>query len=342
MFQRFVPFRRMFAMALVGVALGACSGATEDATAPSNESPDLISAEARAFALTSHSVSFSYDEGTFTPASQTVEASGLITLAMGYVLIGKVQYEPSNIKDWLTVRMRPRGKIIEITLTPRFVPGVDLGGVSAVVPISVPGASNNPQLINVSLGEVFGCPILGTLAYPSQNPLVGNLQPGTTCQSEVLGTGERVFDPWAVTVPAGATFTVLMRSESSDAGTLHDAYLFLVDPVLNAVVRQDDDCGDGLHSPYYDSRIVWTNTDATSKQFYLLASQYSLSQFGTYTIDIYNGVFYPSYSPEACDGYSPGEDSIMLTPGAPLATDPMLAAVQRKARAKELQYRQRQ
>ena len=346
MLRRFVPFRRMLAVALAGVALGACSDAAKDATAPATLSqPDLTSSSSRAFTLTSNTVSFTYDNGAFSPTTQTVNASGLIALAMGYVLIGKTQYQPSNVKDWLTVRMRPRGKVIEITFTPKVVPGVDLGGLTATVPISIPGASNNPQIITVSVGEVFGCPVKGSLDYPSNNNLVGDLQPGTTCQSEVLA-GERVFDVYSLMVPANATFTVMMRARPSDpsgnaypnpattVGNLYDPFLFLVDATANTVVRYDDDCGRGFNSPYYDSRVVWTNPDAAPKKFYLLASQYSTSQFGTYTVDIYDGVFTPSYGSGYCTGYSPSDD-FNLSPGAQSAANPMDALAQKYAREKQ-------
>jgi len=342
MLRSFVPFRRMLAVALAGVALGACSGATEDATAPATLSqPDLTSSSSRAFTLTSNTVSFSYSEGAFSPTTQTVNASGLIALAMGYVLIGKTQYEPANVKDWLTVRMRPRGKVIEITFTPKIVPGVELGGVTALVPISIPGASNNPQVITVSIGQVFGCSLKGTLVYPSLNYLLGNLQPGTTCQSNVLGTGSRVFDPYAITIPGGATFTVLLRGRASDpaAGSVvthPDPWLFLVDAALNQVVWQDDDCGRGYNTQFslYDSRIVFTNPSPSPKQYFLLASQFSTGQFGTYTMDIYNGIFTPSYpnTPSFCQGFAgPG----FVPTSASFSSGAMDALVQKYAQEKQ-------
>ena len=330
MLRSFVPFRRMLAVALAGVALGACSDATKDATAPATLSqPDLTSSSSRAFTLTSNTVSFSYSEGAFSPTTQTVNASGLIALAMGYVLIGKTQYQPSNVKDWLTVRMRPRGKVIEISFTPRVVPGVDLGGLTATVPISIPGASNNPQIITVSVGEVFGCPVKGSLAYPSNNNLVGNLQPCTTCQSTVLA-GARVFDVYSLMVPANATFTILMRARPSDpscgsypcpgttVGNLYDPYLFLVDAdryaanPATSVVRYDDDCGSGFNSPDWDSRMIFTNPSSSTKKYYVLASQFSTSEFGTYTVDVYNGSFKPGYSTRDCSGSSTGYGSAQV------------------------------
>jgi len=344
--RRFVPFRRMLAVALTGVALGACSGATKDATAPSTQSAvELTSSQSHDFTLSSHSVSFTYDNGTFSPVTQTIQASGLITLAMGYVLIGKIQYQPGNITNWLTVRMRPRGGVIEITFTPRWQPGIELGGLTAVVPIHVPGASNNPQIVTVSLGEVFGCPVKGSLNYPSNNNLVGDLQPGTTCQSTVLA-GSRVFDVYSLMVPANATFTVMMRARPSDpsghaypnpattVGNLYDPFLFLVDATANTVVRADDDCGRGFNSPLFDSRVIWTNPDAAPKKFYLLASQFSTNQFGTYTVDIYDGVFTPSYGSGYCSGFTPST-SISLSPGAQSAANPMDALAQKYAQEKQ-------
>jgi len=322
MLRRLVPFRRMLAVALAGAALGACSGAAKDATAPSTQSqPDLASASSRAFALSTASVSFTY-AGVFTPTTQTVNASGLITLAMGYVLIGKIQYQPSNIKNWLTVRMRPRGTIIEISFTPRFVPGVDLGGVTALVPISVPGASNNPQIIRVSVGEdLLGCPISGTLAFPSLNPLVGELVAPPDCLLDIYGDGDLEYpddytpiDAYAVTVPGNTTFTVMLRGVSSDAGDMRDPYLFLWDPAVNEILEESDDDGGGIHSPFYDSRIVWNNESSQPKLYYLLASYCcgyrGPGDWGSYTIDIYNGVFWPPYE----SGVAPNASASVMEP----------------------------
>ena len=307
MLRRFVPFRRMLAVALAGVALGACSGATKDATAPSTLSqPDLTSSSSRAFTLTSRNVSFAYNEGGFSPTTQTVEASGLITLAMGYVLIGKPQYQPSNVKDWLTVRMRPRGKIIEITFTPRFAPGVDLGAY-ALVPITVPGASNNPQIVTVRVGDLLGCPISGTLAFPSLNPLVGELNAPPDCLYDFYGEEDEEdwtpFDSYALTVPANTQFTILMRGRPSDGGTSTDPYLYLWDFTNQEVVATNDDGGRGFNIPRWDSKIVYTNTDAAPKLFFVLASQCcggnGPGYYGTYSIDIYAGDYTPPYNTSA-------------------------------------------
>jgi len=321
MLRRFVPFRRMLAVALTGVALGACSGATEDATAPSTQAgAETTSRLSHDFTLSSRSVSFTYESPAFTPVSQTVTASGLIALAMGYVVIGKIQYEPANIRDWLTVRMRPRGEVIEITFTPRFRPGVDVGGI-ALVPISIPGASNNPQIITVRLGDVLGCPVSGTLAYPSLNPLVGTIEE-TDCLSDEIDEGDRHFDVYALTVPAHATFTVMDRGQASNGGELYDPYLYLWDPVANAVVEQDDDDGDGFQSPYFDSRIIFKNLDGTPKLYYLIASQYDWDELGTYSIDIYEGEF--------CAPYNCGPTSAALSSGASLSERALRAEAKAK------------
>jgi hypothetical protein len=337
MLRRSVPFR-MLAVALAGITLGACSGSTDDATAPSEPDAALTAVNPLNFYTSTTNLSFDVTGGT--PASKTVEVGGLVVTTTPYVRVLSINYSPSNVKGWVRITQRPGlledGTLgVRLTFSIRIVPGL-VPGATATVPITVPGARNGPQVITVSTGQVFGCTIRGNLGYPSLNPLVGDLQPGTTCQSEILGTGERVFDPWSVTVPAGATYTVMMRGQASDAGSLYDPYLFLVDPVLDQVVRQDDDCGDGFQSPYYDSRIVFTNPSASPKEYYLLASQFSLSQFGTYTIDIYDGVFVPGYTTDVCTGFDPNL-SVQFMPGASVATDPAVAAVQKRAQAKHRQ-----
>jgi hypothetical protein len=298
MLRRFVPFRRMLAVALAGVALGACSGATKDATAPSTQSGvELTPSQSHDFTLSSTNVPFSYDGGVFAPATQTVNASGLIALAMGYVVVGKIQYQPSNIKNWLTVRMRPRGKVIEITFTPRFVQGTDLGGLTALVPVTIPGASNNPQVIRVTVGDL-GCPVSADLAYPSQNYLIGAMQ-DTDCVYDLrytydtpdwfsgYGGPNTPFDLYTVMVPANASFTVTdIGGCHGGGGTLCDPMLWLWDPSLNRVVWLNDDFF-GL-----DSRMAFTSPYPAPHRYYILGSRCcggnGAGNYGTYSINIYD------------------------------------------------------
>ncbi len=307
MLRRSVPFR-MLAVALAGITLGACSGSTDDATAPSEPDAALTAVNPLAFYTSTTNLFFDVTEGI--PASQTVGVGGLVVTTTPYVRVLSINYSPSNVKGWLRITQRPGlledGTLgVRLTFSIRSVPGL-VEGVTATVPITVPGARNGPQVITVST-NALNCPTSVGLAYPSQNGLIGNLE-STDCLYDFYGEAEypdewTPFDLYTVTVPGNATFTVFNRGVASNGGTLYDPYLYLWDPATNQVLDQDDDDGDGFQSPFYDSRIVYTNPSSQPKLFYVLASLCcggnGPGNYGTYSIDIWEGSYYPYSSPVA-------------------------------------------
>jgi hypothetical protein len=291
MLRRSVPFRRMLAVALAGVALGACSS-TKDATAPSTQAGgDLTSGTTLEFSLSASTVFFNYAEGSWNTPSQTVDISGVIVTAVPWAKLGSIQYQPSNIKNWVTVTQRAtvladRTLGVRLTITPHFVPGVDLGA-TAVIPVTIPGSTNSPQFITVTT-NALNCPIAATIPYPTPTGAAsyvnGDSQP-TDCTSSYFPDyweGYHYFDLYAVTVPAGHSFRLDMFGSPSGYGTLTDPWLYLFDPASMSILAVDDDSGVG-----FESLINWTNTSSQDKVYYLIASQYyPPSEYGTYRLQV--------------------------------------------------------
>jgi len=84
-------------------------------------------------------------------------------------------------------------------------------------------------------------------------------------------------DRYLVQLAAGSTYTITLSGTSSNAGTLSDPLLQLLDANLN-LVRSDDDSGTG-----YDSSIEFTASQ--SGNYYVVANGYG-SSMGSYVLDI--------------------------------------------------------
>jgi hypothetical protein len=267
---------------LAGIVLGACSGTTENATAPSDPETSLTAVNPLEFHTSTTNLFFNVTGET--PAPQTVEVGGLVVTTTPYVRVLSINYSPSNVKNWIRISQRPGlledGTLgVRLTFSIRSVPGL-VEGASATVPITVPGARNGPQVITIST-SALNCPVSMSLAYPSQNPLVGNLE-FTDCLGALQGWEYEdeedltPFDLYTVVVPGNTTFTVFNRGVASNGGTLYE-------------------------SPFYDSRIVWTNASSEPKLYYLLASVCcggnGPGNYGTYSIDIWSGDYYPYGAP---------------------------------------------
>lgn len=288
MLRRSVSFRRMLAVALAGVALGACSNSAEDTTAPASDA-NLGPVNPLNFSISTSNLFFDFTSEN-APAPQTVEVSGLVVTTTPYVRVLSINYSPSNMKDWLRITQRPAllsdGTLgVRLTFTTRYIPGLEQGA-TATVPITIPGARNGPQTITVST-NALNCAVAYTLPYPTPQGAMsfttGDLQP-TDCTSSYFpyGEGYRYFDLYAVTVPAGHTFQLDYRGDDSNAGTLSDPWLILFDPSVPGILSEDDDSGIG-----WDSRILWTNSTAQSKLYYLvLGAYYPPTEFGTYRLEV--------------------------------------------------------
>lgn len=283
MLRRSVPFR-MLAVALAGITLGACSGSADDATAPSEPDAALTALNPLAFYTSTTNLFFDVTGGI--PAPQTVEVGGLVVTTTPYVRVLSINYSPSNVKGWLRITQRPGlledGSLgVRLTFSILSVPGL-AEGASATVPITVPGARNGPQVITVNTNPL-NCAISAVIPYPTPtgatSSVVGNLQVGDCTAPALLGT--KFFELYAVTVPADRSFRLDNRASGSGGGSLSDAYIYLYNPVTGTIIASDDDGGAGL-----DSRLSWSNTSASPKLYYLLASQYCCSQSGTYTLEV--------------------------------------------------------
>jgi hypothetical protein len=275
----------MFAVALAGLALGACSNATEDATAPSTSEAELSGVNPLNFWKSTSNLFFDVTGGG-TPAAQVVEVGGIVVTTTPYVRVLGITYSPSNVKDWLRITQRPGlledGTLgVRLTFTVRQVPGLDLGA-TATVPITVPGARNGPQTITVTTNPL-NCAVASQIPYPTPigatSYVLGDLQVGDCTAPALLGS--KFFDLYSVLVPADRSFRLDNRGAPSGAGTHTDLYIYLYDPMTGTIIASDDDGGAG-----FDSRLFWSNTSGSPKLYYLISSQYCCGQSGTYTFEV--------------------------------------------------------
>jgi hypothetical protein len=274
----------MLAVALAGITLGACSGTADDATAPSEPEAALTAVNPLNFYTSTTNLFFAVGEGI--PAPQTVEVGGLVVTTTPYVRVLSINYSPSNVKGWLRITQRPGlledGTLgVRLTFSIRSVPGL-AEGVSATVPITVPGARNGPQVITVGT-SALNCSVQSEIPYPEGEGTsfaLGNLQPGD-CTSSLIEEGEKFFDLYSVTVPANRSFRLDNRGSPSGGGTLTDPYIYLYDPMTGTVIDSDDDGGIG-----FDSQLYGENSSGSPKVYYLVASHYCCGQSGTYTFEV--------------------------------------------------------
>lgn len=284
MLRRSAPFR-LLAVALAGITLGACSGSTDDATAPSEPEAALTAVNPLNFYTSTDELFFDVDGGV--PGSQTVEVGGLVVTTTPYVRVLSINYSPSNVKGWLRITQRPGlledGTLgVRLTFSIRDVPGL-AEGVTATVPITVPGARNGPQVITVTT-NLLNCSVHSEIPYPTPlgatSYVQGDLQLGD-CTSPLIAGGGKIFDLYSVTVPAERAFQLDNRGSPTGGGTHTDLYIYLYDPMTGTVLTSDDDGGFG-----FDSRLVWSNTTASPKVYYLVSSHFGSLKFGTYTFEV--------------------------------------------------------
>jgi len=214
--------------------------------------------------------------------TRTVLIGGIIPLA-SYPSFGAPIYTGAA-NNWLDIdtspnfSLNPLGWIVSFKLKP-VAQTLPEGSYVATIPVTVPAAINNPQMITIS----FGCNQL-VVDGPYRE---GNLEAGSqhwNRSSTFNNEGGYAYQDWCVFVPSGTTVWVWMQGGYPGcfaAGTLYDSYTYVFTQPDHAFVTSDDDGGCG-----YDSLESWTNTTGATKEYLVRATNFSTSQLGTYRIRI--------------------------------------------------------
>ncbi len=236
----------LFAVSLL--ALGACGG--ESAPTTADPVPPVAGLGTRDVTLSRTHMSFSYNTITrslnpVAPGEDEVLVGGLIALA-SIANVGPITY-PTASNAWLTfersvdipsrswrLRFRPEGLLLPA------------GVHTALVPIIVPGALNNPQILTVTM---VACDLTNCLSAGSD--VLGSLSttdPTWGRGSSLAAPGGYAYDDYRLFVLPGQTLSVHMIGSpcGNPAQTLSDPYTYIF--LAGALVDSDDDAGCGYNS----------------------------------------------------------------------------------------------
>jgi hypothetical protein len=243
------------------LSLAACGDNAPEAPA----SPDLSQGPLE-FTISPGLVEFGEND---LNTSKSVLIGGLIAVG-GYPQFGAPQYSTGD-RGWFTMTTTPdfSREPLGWRFTFRLNPSAaDLDGtVQARIPVNVPAARNNPQMITVRYSR---CRILGLgdngLARLDENDPIWDRS--SIYNNDVDPDDLHPYDEYCLTIPAFTTYAVEMIGECSALpGVSHDdVYLYSwYNPTLGSsagFVDSDDDGGDCNNSVIYipnntgESRVV--------------------------------------------------------------------------------------
>lgn len=272
-------FRRICATALVAsvALLAACS---ESATTTPTNDADLA-VGTREFEITPNNPTWTKQPADPLPTdARTVLISGLIAVA-SYPQFGTPVY--TGTSGWLDMNLAPNfsrtplGWVVTFRLKPSAA-ALPIGRYTATIPVTVPAAVNNPQVITVVYSNCDNCLFIGD----NRNASLTNGDPTWNRNSTFNNTGSYHYDDWRIFVPANTTVRVDMIGSpcGNPNYTLSDPYQYVF-TTSNIYITQDDDGGCG-----YNSILYITNSTGTQQEYLLRATEYSAGQLGTYNIAV--------------------------------------------------------
>ncbi|HET9134718.1 MAG TPA: hypothetical protein VFN90_10460 [Gemmatimonadales bacterium] len=267
-----LPVRWSAALMVAGAfTFAACGSDTAEAPVTPDASQGPLE-----FTVTPNVVEFGEDE---LNASKTVLIGGLIA-AGGYPSFGTPQFSTGD-RGWYTMTTTPdfSREPLGWRFTFRLNPSAaELDGtVQATIPVNVPAARNNPQMITVRYSR---CTLL-TLGESRNARLDGNdpvWDRSSTYNNDINEGDEYPYDEYCVSVPAFSTVTVEMfgdQCEGSPPGAAHeDVYLYSwYNPVLGSSDGFEDSDDDG-NDCSNDSIIFLENESGSSRVFTIRATSY--------------------------------------------------------------------
>lgn len=262
------------ALAITGTLLVSACG-----TEPTAESPTPINASVSGatFSLQPSVVSWSKTSSAPVPTTtQSVVIAGTIA-ATSYPVFGQTQWL-GGASGWVTrsapvFSKSPLGWRVTFQLNAGVVSTLPIGSYSAQIPVSVPGASNNPQVITVQLAVLDNIPISGTLVPGVQLPVVltsNSPRFGGSTDPNLNPNGSKYALAFRLVLQAGQS--VWVRHTGN-----YDPYLYVWrEPasVANYIGSWDDACG-------LDSSFFIANNTGSTQSYLIYGSHFSTLRTGS-------------------------------------------------------------
>ena len=219
--------------------------------------------------------------------------SGLIAVG-GYPQFGAIQYsggpnagQPNtgagSYGDWLDMSKAPN--LSRSPLGWRFVfklkpnaANFPLGRYVATIPVTVGGASNNPQSIVVVFNHCDNCLYVGDFRNSSYGAGDGTWNRGSALNE----SGGFYYEDWRVFVPPFTTVQVDLYGGSCGGYNAGDVYLYAFGPSpATTFVTSNDDGGCGVDALFY-----LTNSTGTQQEYQVRSTTFSGGASGTYGIQV--------------------------------------------------------
>lgn len=299
---------RRYAAALVAalaLTLGACGGETLTSADPGPTDGAVVD-NIRNYSIQPGTVTFTrLPGGPFPTGSMSVLYQGIIALG-SVVQTGAIQYGP-GASGWLlydqtpTVSLNPYGIRHSMRLAESAM-ALPEGRYEAWIPVNVPGALNNPQMLTVVYDYCGNCLFLGDSKMAELSPSSPRWDRG----SDINAPGDYAYFDWRLFVEPGQTVYVQQMGNPSSPcsqvpimGTQSDPYLYLFSTSGTFLQSDDDSCG-------YNSELVVTNGGATTMEYLVRSTQYcdvfcdspGYSSNGTFTVRVTDSPYFPTLRAE--------------------------------------------
>ena len=280
---------RLFSASLLVTAVTVLASCGESTTpAATNATDPSLGTGTREYSLSANPTWQKQPADPLPTDSRTVLVGGLIAAA-GYPFFGAIRYTGGGV-DWFSMSTAPSfsrnplGWNFVFRLKPSAA-SLPIGVYTATIPVNVPAATNNPQLITVTYNNCNNCLFVGD----SRDAALTGLDPKWNRSSTYNNSGGYPYDDWRVFVPPFTTVQVdMIGSPCGNPNYTHsDPYQYVFTTPALAYVTSDDDAGCG-----YNSIVSITNSTATQQEYLLRATSYSSAQTGTYNISVEIGSFF--------------------------------------------------
>jgi hypothetical protein len=273
-------------LAVSALAVSACGSETVETPVDINSSRGSLE-----FAVSPSTIEWGTADLAGQPPVRTVLISGLVA-AIGYPIFGTTQYsggfaEAVNpARGWFTMSTspvfsrEPLGWRFTFRLNPSVAAQLTTSA-EAVIPVTIPAARNNPQMITVRLNLRRNIPVSGDLVPGAQLPVVltnnttrfsGGSDPSEESNGNKYAIAFRM-----VLQPGQSTY---IRHTAN-----FDAYLYVWEEPASPstfVGSNDDSCGS------LNSQIFVQNTSGTPKTYLVYGSHFSSLRTGTGNIFLTN------------------------------------------------------
>ncbi|MES2304015.1 MAG: hypothetical protein V4558_00815 [Gemmatimonadota bacterium] len=281
--------RRISATALVA-SLTLLASCGDNATTQ----PAALDLGTREFAIAPNNPSWSKQPADPIPTDQrTVLISGLVAVA-SYPQFGTPVYTGAN--NWLDMNYAPNlsrsplGWLVSFKLKPG-AQALPIGKYTATIPVTVPAALNNPQMITVTFNNCGNCLFVGD----QRDGELTTDDPRWARGAGYNESGTYPYDDWRLFVAPNTTVNVRVEGGDCLGGAYNhqDNYLYAFEqPGL--IFRTSDDDSYCVNDPVID--VV--NASGVQVEYLIRATSYGQAfdgsgrDFGTYRITVAPGSFF--------------------------------------------------